>query len=125
MKNFRSILIVWGIVTIAYTVWSYVSYYRTESFAFHLSGGLFVAGMVAFAFGMFSQMSASGFFDGIMYGFKRNRRAKLKEIDSDYEEDEKDEDEMKQERATRKQSAWRWVYIGVGSVILSYAITFV
>ncbi|TCI23377.1 DUF3899 domain-containing protein [Exiguobacterium sp. SL-10] len=122
MKNFRSILIVWGIVTIAYTVWSSVSYYKDETLLFHLSGGLFVAGMLVFAIGMFSQMSASGLFDGIMYGFKRNRRAKLKEIDPDYEEDE---EATPEERASQKQSAWRWVYVGVGSIILSYVITFV
>jgi hypothetical protein len=122
LKNFRSILIVWGIVTIAYTVWSSVSYYKDETLLFHLSGGLFVAGMLVFAIGMFSQMSASGLFDGIMYGFKRNRRAKLKEIDPDYEEDE---EATPEERASQKQSAWRWVYVGVGSIILSYVITFV
>ncbi|WP_404283153.1 DUF3899 domain-containing protein [Exiguobacterium aurantiacum] len=122
MKNFRSILIVWAIVTIAYTVWSSLSYYQDETLLFHLSGGLFVAGMLVFAIGMFSQMSASGLFDGIMYGFKRNRRAKLKEIDPDYEEDE---EATPEERAAQKHSASRWVYVGVGSIILSYIITLV
>jgi len=91
LKNFRSILIVWGIVTIAYTVWSNLSYYQDETIGFHLSGGLFVAGIFVFAVGMFSHMGATGLFDGFMYGFKRNRRAKLKEIDPDYEEDEEAE----------------------------------
>lgn len=122
MKNFRSILIVWGIVTIAYTVWSSLSYYQDETLSFHLSGGLFVAGMLVFAIGMFSQMSASGLFDGIMYGFKRNRRAKLKEIDPDYEEDE---EATPEERAVQKRAAWRWVYVGVASVTLSYVLALV
>ncbi|WP_214798932.1 MULTISPECIES: DUF3899 domain-containing protein [unclassified Exiguobacterium] len=122
MKNFRSILIVWGIVTIAYTIWSTVSYYQDETFWFHLSGGLFVAGILVFAVGMFSHMGATGLFDGFMYGFKRNRRAKLKEIDPDYEEDEEASPE---ERADQRRSAWRWVYVGVASVILSYVITLV
>lgn len=122
MKNFRSILIVWGIVTIAYTIWSTVSYYQDETFWFHLSGGLFVAGILVFAVGMFSHMGATGLFDGFMYGFKRNRRAKLKEIDPDYEEDEEASPE---ERAVQKRSAWRWLYVGVASVILSYMITLV
>lgn len=122
MKNFRSILIVWGIVTIAYTIWSTVSYYQDETIWFHLSGGLFVAGILVFAVGMFSHMGATGLFDGFMYGFKRNRRAKLKEIDPDYEEDEEASPE---ERANQRSSAWRWVYVGVASVILSYVITLV
>lgn len=122
MKNFRSILIVWGIVTIAYTVWSSLSYYQDETIWFHLSGGLFVAGILVFAIGMFSQMSASGLFDGIMYGFKRNRRAKLKEIDPDYEEDE---EATPEERAVQKRAAWRWVYVGVASVSLSYVLALV
>ncbi|WP_114165397.1 DUF3899 domain-containing protein [Exiguobacterium sp. TNDT2] len=122
MKNFRSILIVWGIVTITYTVWSSLSYYQDETLSFHLSGGLFVAGMLVFAIGMFSQMSASGLFDGIMYGFKRNRRAKLKEIDPDYEEDE---EATPEERAVQKRAAWRWVYVGVASVTLSYVLALV
>lgn len=122
MKNFRSILIVWGIVTIAYTVWSSLSYYQDETTWFHLSGGLFVAGILVFAIGMFSQMSASGLFDGIMYGFKRNRRAKLKEIDPDYEEDE---EATPEERAVQKRAAWRWVYVGVPSVSLSYVLALV
>lgn len=122
MKNFRSILIVWGIVTIAYTVWSSLSYYQDETIWFHLSGGLFVAGILVFAIGMFSQMSASGLFDGIMYGFKRNRRAKLKEIDPDYEEDE---EATPEERAVQKRAAWRWVYVGVASVTLSYVLALV
>lgn len=122
MKNFRSILIVWGIVTIAYTIWSTVSYYQDETVWFHLSGGLFVAGILVFAVGMFSHMGATGLFDGFMYGFKRNRRAKLKEIDPDYEEDEEASPE---ERADQRRSAWRWVYVGVASVILSYVITLV
>ncbi|UTT41973.1 DUF3899 domain-containing protein [Exiguobacterium aurantiacum] len=99
-----------------------MSYYQDETLSFHLSGGLFVAGMLVFAIGMFSQMSASGLFDGIMYGFKRNRRAKLKEIDPDYEEDE---EATPEERASQKQSAWRWVYVGVVSIVLSYVITLV
>lgn len=122
MKNFRSILIVWGIVTIAYTVWSNLSYYQDETIRFHLSGGLFVAGILVFAVGMFSHMGATGLFDGFMYGFKRNRRAKLKEIDPDYEEDEEASPE---DRANQKRSAWRWVYVGVTSVVLSYVITLV
>ena len=84
-----------------------------------MSGGLFVSGMVLFAIGMFSHMSASGLFDGIMYGFKRNRRAKLKEIDPDYEEDE---EESTEERQHRKQAAWYWVLIGGISVVLSFLI---
>lgn len=122
MKNFRSILIVWGIVTIAYTVWSTFSYYQDETVWFHLSGGLFVAGILVFAVGMFSHMGATGLFDGFMYGFKRNRRAKLKEIDPDYEEDE---EATPEERSAQKRSAWRWVYVGVTSVVLSYVITLV
>ncbi|MCC5892411.1 DUF3899 domain-containing protein [Exiguobacterium sp.] len=122
MKNFRAILIVLGIVTITYTIWSYASYYRPETFLFHVSGGLFVGGMIVFAIGMFSQMSASGLFDGIMYGFKRNRRAKLKEIDPDYEEDE---DATPEERTERKQNARRWIYIGIVSILVSFALSFV
>ena len=119
MKKFRNILIVWLIFTTIYTIWSYFSYYRDENIMFHASGGLFVSGMVLFAIGMFSHMSATGLFDGIMYGFKRNRRAKLKEIDPDYEEDE---EESVEERQHRKQAAWYWVLIGVVSVILSFLI---
>ncbi|STO08652.1 DUF3899 domain-containing protein [Exiguobacterium aurantiacum] len=122
MKNFRAILIVLCIVTITYTIWSYVSYYRPETFLFHVSGGLFVGGMIVFAIGMFSEMGASGLFDGIMYGFKRNRRAKLKEIDPDYEEDE---ETTLEERAVRKQAARRWIVVGIASILVSYALSFV
>ena len=122
MKKFRAILIVLGIVTIGYTIWSYASYYRPESFLFHVSGGLFVGGMIVFAIGMFSEMGASGLFDGFMYGFNRNRRAKLKEIDPDYEEDE---EVTPEERTERKQSARRWILVGVAAVILSYVLSFV
>ncbi len=122
MKKFRNILFVWLIFTTIYTIWSYFSYYRDENIMFHVSGGLFVSGMVLFAIGMFSHMSATGLFDGIMYGFKRNRRAKLKEIDPDYEEDE---EESVEERQLRKQAAWYWVLIGVVSVVLSFLIALV
>ncbi|WP_026826414.1 MULTISPECIES: DUF3899 domain-containing protein [Exiguobacterium] len=122
MKKFRNIFFVWGIVTIVYTIWSFSAYYRSESFLFHLSGGLFVSGILTFAIGMFSHMSATGLFDGFMYGFKRNRRAKLKEIDSDYEEDEEEDPE---DRLLRKQSAWSWVYVGVGSTVLSFLIALI
>lgn len=81
-----------------------------------------MAGVLVFAIGMFSHMGAAGLFDGFMYGFKRNRRAKLKEIDPDYEEDE---EATPEERSTQKRSAWRWVYVGVASVIFSYVITLV
>ena len=122
MKKFRSIFFVWGIVTLLYTVWSIFSYFRSESFMFHLSGGLFVSGILIFAIGMFSHMSASGLFDGIMYGFKRNRRARLKEIDADYEEDEEEDPE---DRQLRKHSAWNWVYVGVGSIALSFLVALI
>lgn len=78
--------------------------------------------MLSFAYGMFSHMSAAGLFDGIMYGFKRNRRAKLKEIDASYEEDE---EESSEDRMLRKKTAWNWVYVGVASVALSFLIAFV
>ncbi|MDE0563874.1 DUF3899 domain-containing protein [Exiguobacterium sp. B2(2022)] len=122
MKKFRNILIVWGIVTILYTVWSIFSYFRSESFLFHLSGGLFVSGILTFAIGMFSHMSATGLFDGIMYGFKRSRRAKLKEIDADYEEDEEEDPE---DRQLCKQLAWNWVFVGVGSIALSFLVALI
>ena len=122
MKKFRNILIVWGIVTLLYTVWSIFSYYRSETVLFHLSGGLFVSGILTFAIGMFSHMSATGLFDGIMYGFKRSRRARLKEIDADYEEDEEEDPE---DRQLRKKEAWNWVYVGTGSVILSFLVALI
>ncbi len=67
-------------------------------------------------------MSATGLFDGIMYGFKRSRRAKLKEIDADYEEDEEEDPE---DRQLRKQSAWNWVFVGVGSIVLSFLVALI
>ncbi len=67
-------------------------------------------------------MSASGLFDGIMYGFKRNRRAKLREIDADYEEDEEEDPE---DRKLRKQSAWNWVFVGAGSTLLSFLMALI
>lgn len=122
MKKTITILTVWTLLTVGYTIWSQMSYYRAETFLFHLTGGLFVAGMGIFAIGMFSQMSAAGLFDGIMYGFKRNRRAKLKEIDPSYEEDEEiTEEEIKM----RKQSSWQWILVGVSSIVLSYLLILV
>ncbi len=67
-------------------------------------------------------MSATGLFDGIMYGFKRSRRAKLKEIDADYEEDEEEDPE---DRQLRKQLAWNWVFVGVGSIALSFLVALI
>lgn len=122
MKKYRSIIITWGLITVAYTLWSLFSYYREETVTFHVSGGLFVSGMILFAIGMFSHMSATGLFDGIMYGFKRNRRARLKEIDPDYEEDE---EESMEERTARKKAAWGWVLVGALSVVLSFLIALV
>lgn len=122
--KYINIFFCWIIVTFFYTIWSLFSYPEPASLAFHISGGLFVAGLVLAMVGVFSHMGASGVFDGISYGFKRSRRQQLKEIDPDYEEDEIDHDDLQIERTVRKKRSWVWMYSGFISVLLSYGLAF-
>ncbi|HAB33213.1 MAG TPA: DUF3899 domain-containing protein, partial [Exiguobacterium sp.] len=87
---FRPVIIA-VILVLLYTIWATMTD-STHSILYHLSGGLFIAGFLLVAVGFFSNMSANGFFRGMTAGFKKQREAKLREIDGDYYEDEDEEE---------------------------------
>ncbi len=77
------------------------------------------------AIGFFSNMSANGFFRGVTAGFKKQREAKLREIDGDYYEDDDEEEEVlrkKQNRASAR--AKPYVSSGVIFIIVSLIISY-
>ena len=113
------------ILTVVYTTWAVVTY-ATHSFLYHLSGGLFIAGFLLLAIGFFSNMSANGFFKGITAGFKKQREAKLREVDGDYYEDEDEENELaeaKQKRASNRTLPY--LSSGFLCIVVSLLISFI
>ncbi|MCT4778697.1 MULTISPECIES: DUF3899 domain-containing protein [Exiguobacterium] len=123
-KLFRPLLIAL-VLTAVYTIWAVVTD-ATHSFFYHLSGGLFISGFLLLAIGFFSNMSANGFFKGITAGFKKQREAKLREVDGDYYEDEEEEEELLQEK--RKRTSGRTApYLSSGfiCIVVSLLLSFV
>ena len=39
--------------------------------------------------------------------------------------EEEDEEEDPEDRQLRKQSAWNWVFVGVGSIVLSFLVALI
>ena len=77
------------------------------------------------AIGFFSNMSANGFFRGMTAGFKKQREAKLREIDGDYYEDDDEEEEVlrkKQNRASARTKPYfsSGIIFIIVSLIISY-----
>ncbi|MGX8176054.1 DUF3899 domain-containing protein [Exiguobacterium artemiae] len=108
------------ILTVAYTTWAVVMD-ATHSFIYHVSGGLFIAGFLLLAIGFFSNMSANGFFKGITAGFKKQREARLREVDGDYYEDEDEEEELleaKQKRASNRTTP----YLSAGFICIALSL---
>ena len=121
---FRPILIAL-ILSVFYTVWASVTD-STHSLFYHFSGGLFISGFILLAIGLFSNMSANGFFKGLTAGFKKQREAKLREVDGDYYEDEDEEQEIFEEKRTRalKRTA-PYLSSGLLCIVLSLLLSFI
>lgn len=120
---FRPVIIA-VVLVLLYTIWAAVTD-STHGILYHLSGGLFIAGFLLLAVGFFSNMSANGFFRGMTAGFKKQREAKLREIDDDYYEDDDEEEEVVRKKQ-RQASARTKPYLSSGlifivvSLIISY-----
>ncbi len=120
---FRPVIIA-VILVLLYTIWATMTD-STHGILYHLSGGLFIAGFLLIAVGFFSNMSANGFFRGMTAGFKKQREAKLREIDGDYYEDEDEEEEVlrkKQRRASARTKPY--VSSGVIFIVVSLIISY-
>ncbi|VWX36471.1 DUF3899 domain-containing protein [Exiguobacterium oxidotolerans] len=116
---FRPILIAL-ILSIIYTIWASFTD-STHSFFYHFSGGLFISGFILMAIGLFSNMSANGFFRGLTAGFKKQREARLREIDGEYHEDEDEEHEVYEEK--RKRSLNRTApYLSSGLLCIAFSL---
>ena len=123
-KLFRPLLIALILTTI-YTIWAVVAD-ATHSLMYHMSGGLFIAGFLLLAIGFFSNMSANGFFKGVTAGFKKQREAKLREVDGDYYEDEDEESELleaKQKRASNRTVPY--LSSGFICIVVSLLLSFI
>lgn len=120
---FRPVIVA-VILVLLYTIWATMMD-STHSILYHLSGGLFIAGFLLVAVGFFSNMSANGFFRGMTAGFKKQREAKLREIDGDYYEDEDEEEEVlrkKQRRASARTKPY--VSSGIIFIVVSLIISY-